>query len=55
MCGCECCQSSNPTCYDPTGRETFTRWLCRCTCPGCIVRFAEGHAAWTVAQQRVTP
>lgn len=49
MCGCECCQSNRPTCFDidGTGRGlgAWKHFRCECKCAGCIVRFAEGWAA----------
>lgn len=45
MCGCECCQSSNPTCFDPSKVDTwgsYKAWACDCTCPNCVSRVIQG-------------
>lgn len=48
MCGCDCCQNNNPTCFDPQSMEvngSFHGWACRCSCPGCIARIIDGAVA----------
>jgi hypothetical protein len=48
MCGCDCCQNSDPTCFDPQMMEangSFHGWACRCSCPGCIARVIDGAMA----------
>lgn len=44
MCGCECCNNGNPTCFDPdllAGSE-YHAWACKCSCGGCIARVIRG-------------
>jgi hypothetical protein len=45
MCGCECCQSGDPTCFDPSQVDTWASsraWVCGCACPNCISRVIVG-------------
>lgn len=45
MCGCDCCQNNDPTCFDPALIDTaspFRTWVCGCTCPNCISNVIRG-------------
>jgi len=44
MCGCDCCQNSNPTCFNPDVLG-IVRWACWCSCPNCISRVIAGAEA----------
>lgn len=49
MCGCDCCQNSNPTCFDPQAMEasgTYYGWACKCSCPGCMANVIQGAMAY---------
>jgi len=51
MCGCDCCQSSDPTCFSPEfidPIDAYHAWVCKCSCPGCIARVIRGAMAYGV-------
>lgn len=51
MCGCDCCVSGDPTCYDPAQRGS-RKWLCRCNCGNCIARVLDAHESWAREDER---
>lgn len=53
MCGCDCCQNGNPTCYDPAQRGS-RKWLCRCDCGNCIARVLDAHESWAREDERMS-
>lgn len=45
MCGCDCCQNSNPTCFNPELMRASGEchgWVCKCSCGSCIARVIRG-------------
>ena len=45
MCGCDCCNSGNPTCFDPSKVDSWASskaWVCGCTCGNCLSRVIDG-------------
>ena len=45
MCGCDCCNSSNPACFDPSKVDSWASCKalsCGCDCGGCLSRVIDG-------------